>query len=212
MLDKPLKLKKKEPKQDRAKFLIDTIVEAATRIIKGDVNKDFNTNTIAEVAGVSVGSIYQYYKNKEGIVEDVFHYHLENHFETLMKEKMYGDGITSEQLIEKVIRGQFELWNKNPALAKALLSSVPYFFNVKKITKNVDKTIFFFMEIIKKNNLDIPRENLELKIDLVIGMVRNNIFLFFTNPDKYQYELMVNETINMAQVYIINKNLDTSSL
>jgi AcrR family transcriptional regulator len=46
-------------------------VEAAARILNGEKKENFTTNKIAEVAGVSIGSLYQYFKNKESIIEDI---------------------------------------------------------------------------------------------------------------------------------------------
>ena len=62
---------RKEPTQDRAKFTSDSILEAAEIII---LNEGFNkatTNYIAEKAGVSIGSLYQYFPNKHEIISSL---------------------------------------------------------------------------------------------------------------------------------------------
>ena len=50
---------------------IEAIIEATTRIIESDGLQGLNTNRVAERAGVSVGSLYQYFPNKEALVEEV---------------------------------------------------------------------------------------------------------------------------------------------
>jgi AcrR family transcriptional regulator len=47
---------------------VSVILEASARILELDGLRGFNTNTIATKAGVSVGSIYQYFPNKDAIV------------------------------------------------------------------------------------------------------------------------------------------------
>jgi AcrR family transcriptional regulator len=47
---------------------VDVIVEAAARILFREGADALSTNRIAEVAGVSVGSLYQYFPNREAIV------------------------------------------------------------------------------------------------------------------------------------------------
>jgi AcrR family transcriptional regulator len=47
------------------------ILEAATRVLCEDGARGFNTNRVAEVAGVSVGSLYQYYPNKASLLFQV---------------------------------------------------------------------------------------------------------------------------------------------
>lgn len=48
--------------------MVETIVEAAARILETRGLAGFNTNAVAERAGVSVGSLYQYFSNKEALI------------------------------------------------------------------------------------------------------------------------------------------------
>ncbi|WP_316977381.1 TetR/AcrR family transcriptional regulator [Shumkonia mesophila] len=59
---------RKIPLQERSRNTVDVIVEAATRILFREGADALSTNRIAEVAGVSVGSLYQYFPNREAIV------------------------------------------------------------------------------------------------------------------------------------------------
>jgi AcrR family transcriptional regulator len=67
--DKKQLVTKKMPKQERAKEKIELILEAATRIIDKDGLKGLTTNRIADVAGVSIGTLYQYFRDKAAIIE-----------------------------------------------------------------------------------------------------------------------------------------------
>lgn len=59
---------RKQPKQARAAQTIEVIVEAASQILERDGEGALTTNRIAERAGVSIGTIYQYFPNKEAIL------------------------------------------------------------------------------------------------------------------------------------------------
>jgi AcrR family transcriptional regulator len=61
-------LTRREPKQGRAQEKIELILEAATRIIDKDGLEGLTTNRIAEVAGISIGTLYQYFGDKEAIL------------------------------------------------------------------------------------------------------------------------------------------------
>ncbi len=62
----PLK-SRKSPRQSRALALVAAILEAAARIIEDDPAA-FTTNRVAELAGVSIGSLYQYFPNKQALL------------------------------------------------------------------------------------------------------------------------------------------------
>ena len=63
--DSPLR---KTPSQTRALRTVDTLFEAATRVLQTEGEAGFTTNRIAERAGFSIGTLYQYFPSKEAIV------------------------------------------------------------------------------------------------------------------------------------------------
>ena len=57
----------RKPTQSRAKATVDAIIEAATELIAKDGAKALTTRKIADRAGISVGSLYEYFENKDVI-------------------------------------------------------------------------------------------------------------------------------------------------
>jgi len=62
---------RKTPRQDRARFTVDAILEAAAYILARDGWDRLTTNRVAERAGVNIASLYQYFPNKESIVAEL---------------------------------------------------------------------------------------------------------------------------------------------
>jgi AcrR family transcriptional regulator len=62
---------RKIPRQKRAQATVDVILEAATRICRQRGYEATNVNEVAKVAGVSVGSLYQYFPSKEALVAEL---------------------------------------------------------------------------------------------------------------------------------------------
>ncbi len=62
---------RKSPSQRRSADTVETIMEAAVRILRRDGYAGLTTRRVAEVAGVSVGSLYQYFPNRQAIVADL---------------------------------------------------------------------------------------------------------------------------------------------
>ncbi|WP_374349408.1 TetR family transcriptional regulator [Chitinimonas sp.] len=59
---------RKQPKQARSTELVATILEAAIQVLSREGAQRFTTARVAEKAGVSVGSVYQYFPNKAAIL------------------------------------------------------------------------------------------------------------------------------------------------
>lgn len=62
---------RKQPKQSRSRQMQADILEAAIRVLQQDGLAAFTTVRVAEVTGISVGSLYQYYPNKNSILFDL---------------------------------------------------------------------------------------------------------------------------------------------
>jgi len=59
---------RKQPKQARSAELVATILEAAVQVLRKEGAQRFTTARVAERAGVSIGSVYQYFPNKAAIL------------------------------------------------------------------------------------------------------------------------------------------------
>lgn len=64
----PATLPRRQPRQARARVTVDAIVEATARVLVAEGYDRASTNRIAEAAGVSIGSLYQYFGSKEALV------------------------------------------------------------------------------------------------------------------------------------------------
>lgn len=62
---------RKRPSQSRAAATFEAVLEAAARILEEDGLDAVNTNAVAERAGVSVGSLYQYFPSKQAILAEL---------------------------------------------------------------------------------------------------------------------------------------------
>ena len=81
MARKPLTRPRKHASQDRSRATVDALIEATARILVREGFDSASTNRIAEQAGVSVGSLYQYFPGKEALVAAV----IERHNRELMR-------------------------------------------------------------------------------------------------------------------------------
>ena len=63
------RIRRRPPKQSRARATVADILAATARIVERDGYEALTTNEIARVAGVGVGSLYQYFATKDAVIE-----------------------------------------------------------------------------------------------------------------------------------------------
>jgi AcrR family transcriptional regulator len=63
---------RRTPKQRRSRVIVSSIVEAGRRLLEAEGPVALTTNRIAERAGVSIGSLYRYFPNKQAIVAAIY--------------------------------------------------------------------------------------------------------------------------------------------
>ena len=67
---------RKAPRQQRSQQTVDRIVEAAARVFNEAGYLGTTTNEIAAEAGVSIGSLYQYFPNKDALLIEIARRHI----------------------------------------------------------------------------------------------------------------------------------------
>ena len=64
----PVETKRRIPRQTRAAETVSAILEAAAQVLEAGGPAAFTTNAVAERAGVSIGTLYQYFADKQAMV------------------------------------------------------------------------------------------------------------------------------------------------
>src|SRR5215471_19293099 len=78
---------RKKPRQERSHATVDAILDATARVLCTIGYDRASTNRIALAAGVSVGSLYQYFPSKEALVAALIERHVEQ-MTSLVKSKI----------------------------------------------------------------------------------------------------------------------------
>ena len=125
MACKPLTKPRKHASQERSRATVDALVEATARILVREGFDKASTNRIAEVAGVSVGSLYQYFPGKDALAAAV----IERHHRDIMKVVRVALDEVALQPIEKAVRRlvavAIEAHRIDPKLHRVLAEQIP---------------------------------------------------------------------------------------
>jgi len=113
---------RKPPRQDRSRTTVEAILEAAIDLLGAHGYARTSTNRIAARAGVSVGSLYQYFPNKDAIVTALFERHatgIEQVVSIAMADLRRHD-LPVREAFRRMLTGFRAMHDANPKLARAV--------------------------------------------------------------------------------------------
>lgn len=113
------------PHQERARATVDALVSATAQVLLKEGYDACTTNRVARVAGVSIGSLYQYFPDKEALVMAVVEQHLTRLREGLEARLLELGGADLPTAIEEMIGAMLEVQRIQPRLHRVLLEQVP---------------------------------------------------------------------------------------
>ena len=115
-LDRP----RKTPKQARSRVTVESILEATAHILIDEGYDRASTNRIAKRAGVSVGSLYQYFPSKDAILVQIAERYMSEVMAILGKNLVLM-GEEPEQAVREIIAALLQAKRVKPRLQRVLL-------------------------------------------------------------------------------------------
>lgn len=111
---------RKRPRQARSVATFEAILEAAARILESLGFAGFNTNAVAELAGVSIGSLYQYFPSKDALIAELIRRErakLSNHIVEVIQQS---DAADLKDKLKLIIEAAVQHQLSRPQLARTL--------------------------------------------------------------------------------------------
>lgn len=115
---------RKKPLQTRSTATVDAIVEATIRILRRDGWAGCTTTRIATLAGVSVGSLYQYFPNRNAIAVEIVRQRTRTYLAAVIAADLSG-AATPEEAVEAAIAAFVIEKRKSLDVSFALRDALP---------------------------------------------------------------------------------------
>jgi AcrR family transcriptional regulator len=194
---------RKQPNQDRAKETVETIFQATAHILEQEGFDKASTNKIAEKAGISIGSLYQYFPSKEAILAKMIDMFIEK--EIRMLEKAIDSDTpknlleTIETIVEAVIDGKKKQTRFTKLFAQKFLSLAKE-DSMKKMDKHV---LGLFRTHLEKYKDEIRTENIDLSLYILYQTVRIvPVAIIFDNAFSLNDKNLKNELVYLCYNFL----------
>ncbi|MEM8531032.1 MAG: TetR/AcrR family transcriptional regulator [Chloroflexota bacterium] len=196
---------RRSPTQERSRFTVEAILDAAVQVFEHHGYAAGTTARIAERAGVSVGSLYQYFPNKDAVLIALADQHIAECYELAHQvfTQVQAIACSLDQSLRLIVRGFIELHTINPQVHRLLYEEVILPTEVRKKLMIVLQTITEQVRELLAQYAIIHEENLDMTAYLIVQIAEHLTHQLVLHPPyEMTTEARVEEVVRVLQGYI----------
>jgi AcrR family transcriptional regulator len=196
---------RKSPAQERSRFTVEQIIQAATQVFAEWGYAGATTNHIAERAGVSIGSLYQYFPNKEAILVTLAKRHVEIAGNLLMGLVAERNLIETDltEVLRPFIQATLELHTGNPRLNYVILSEAVWSAEAMEQVHALEDQFIDQLALTLDTHRQVSVKNSRHAAYIVVHAIKNLAHEFVIHPPAgMSEEAFVEEMVALVGGYL----------
>lgn len=171
MPKRPATSPRKAASQDRSRATVDALLSATARVLVRDGYDRASTNRIAEAAGVSVGSLYQYYPSKEALVAAVIDRHIGDMMALVRQASVTLAPLPLADATRAIVRVMIEAHALEPKLHRVLVEQIPRVGSLERIERLDEEACALVRLWLEAHQEEIAVADLDLAAFVVVTAV-----------------------------------------
>lgn len=199
---------RREPTQGRSRSTVDCILEASAHILVKEGLAKLNTNYIAEVAGVSVGSIYQYFGNKHMILVELGDRHIDEMLGIIVEGIGESGAQTLRDSISAIVDAVISAHMSDPELHKVLISELEKLEGYDRLQELEDTLIALASNFILQWSSEICVTDVYVSSFIVVTTIETLIHQGLLRTPALDHAVLKSECSTMIYRYLTSKDLD----
>lgn len=194
---------RKRPRQERSRATVDSVLTATARVLVKRGFDGLTTNAVAEAAGISIGSLYQYFPNKEALVAALIEQHVEAMNAALLSELSRVAQLPMAQAVRAVIELTLEAHAIDPDLHRVLTEQVPRVGRLAKLLEleGIVQRMVAGVLAARRDELAVADvETAAFVLVTAIEAITHRVALF--TPERLRDRRLIDETVAMVTRYL----------
>lgn len=173
---KPQSLPRKSPRQARSKALVTAILDATAQVLVERGYAGSSTNLIASRAGVSIGSVYQYFPNKDALIAALRERHATDLYDTLDAVLTRRNPQSLEEKLSAIVHGWMLAHQLEPDLHRVVEQEFPFFERAHQDQIPIYRTIVERVrQLLEEHREQLLPDNLDLATWMVLQTIESLI-------------------------------------
>jgi AcrR family transcriptional regulator len=198
---------RKLPQQDRSRVTVEAILEATTHILTEEGYEKANTNRIADRAGISIGSLYQYFPNKEALMAALMEQHSNEIVELVESKLQMLFDAPLETAISELVKAVIAAHAINPRLHQVLNEEIPLSARLQQMQKADERIGKMLRAYLSRCREQIHPKNLDMTIFILSRTVESLCHAaVIEQPDFVSNSHFEQEVSKLLLLYLKNPN------
>jgi AcrR family transcriptional regulator len=193
---------RKQPRQVRAELTRERILTAAARVFAEHGYAAGTTNRIAEEAQISIGSLYQYYPNKDAILVELLIRHLDAGEAAMARRQAEDQPESFEDLIRGYVHTAVENHRDDPRLLRVMTEQAPRTRELlEKISRVEQARVAHARELLDRYP-EVRVDDTATAARLIVSTVELVVHQLISAPDPVDVPRFENELVRMLTRYL----------
>ena len=157
--------------QDRSKATVDALLAATARVLVRDGYDRASTNKIADAAGVSIGSLYQYFPSKEALVAAVIDRHTGEMMDVVRHALVRVAALPIPEAARELVKVMIDAHRIEPKLHRVLVEQIPRVGNLEDIEKMDEEAMTLVRAYLEGHRDEIVIDDLDMASFICVASV-----------------------------------------
>ncbi|MFI5936995.1 TetR/AcrR family transcriptional regulator [Actinoplanes sp. NPDC051494] len=192
---------RRTPRQVRAELTRERILAAAAHIFAEHGYAAGTTNRIAERARISIGSLYQYYPNKDAILAALLVRHIDRGTWTQADQLELSPG-SLEATVRALVRNAIDNHDDDPQLLRIMIEEAPFSQELIATIDRHEKARVAQLRDLLARHPDVGVRDLDTAAGLITFTVETNAHRLMAGPRAVAIETFENELVDMVTRYL----------
>lgn len=191
--------------QRRSRATVDALLEATARILIKEGYDKASTNHVAEVAGVSVGSLYQYFPSKEALVAALIDRHNQEVTQEIEVEVAEAMELPLEPAVRKLVEVAMRAHRIDPKLHRVLTEQIPRVGRIEKVETFSRRNHALFAAFLERHRDHIRPVDLALAAFICVTSIEtltHTAVLHHKMVSAEAMEALIDETTRLVVGYL----------
>jgi AcrR family transcriptional regulator len=149
------------------------LIDAATQVLQAQGYDAFNTNRVAERAGVSIGSLYQYFPHKQALIEAIVVRHVTQLASSISAGLAQARAMPVGEAMDVLVQATIDVYASDLDLHRVVHEQIPQQQAEAAVSGTLGQLIHWLTELLAAHHQEMRPMDHAVAANMVVHLVKD---------------------------------------